>query len=97
MTIDNVVCMVKYLLEKPNPDELFTEYTLEKRDDCDIYEWEFDGKAFNVTILHKQKTMLVMSEGEGDSCHIFDIWHVWDMDNSVSDKLEAFIKEQYKL
>lgn len=57
--LDSVVHLIKGLLitDKQSESE-FTTYALASGMSHDTFEWEFKGKAYNITILHEAHTML---------------------------------------
>lgn len=95
--LDSVVHLIKGLLitDKQSESE-FTTYALASGMSHDTFEWEFKGKAYNITILHEAHTMLLMDIETID--RMIDIVEIYNTkDPTVLEKLERTLKYEYKL
>lgn len=92
ITLDEVIHLINQIL--PTESDDFTTYVLEKGMSIDQYEWEYQGKAFNITIMHKQHTLLFVDLNSKDrSFYIDEMFDTYD--ENLLDRLGNDIRSKY--
>ena len=91
ITLDEVIHLINQIL--PTESDDFTTYVLEKGMSHDTLEWEYQGKAFNITIMHEQHTLLFVDLNSRDrSFYIDEMFDTYD--ENLLDRLGNDIKSK---